>query len=107
MWLPGVVALVLAGALDRSGPEGDGGVSAGAVLAYCQEFFPDSYTGLIGTEDPRSFVLYRVPTPGLDEALRACFPGGRFDIRDAHLTGRQLEAAAGRIVEDVETWRLV
>ena len=83
----------------------DGGVEAGATVTYSQKSFPDSYTGLVATEDARSYVVYRVPGSGLDEALRARFPGVRFDVRNAALTERQLSDAARRISEDIDTWR--
>jgi hypothetical protein len=82
--------------------DGDG---ADAVLAFCRESFPDRYTGLIATDDPRSFVVYRVPAPEFDQALRSRFPGGRFDLRDAAHTEPELAAAADRIARDIETWR--
>ncbi len=103
--LPTVLAVVFARSFDGSGRKGDSGADAGAVITYCQRSFPDSYTGLVATEDSRSFVVYRVPAPGLDEALRARFPGLRFDIRDTAVNEHLLSAAAGRIAEDIETWR--
>lgn len=82
-----------------------GGDRADAVLRFCRESLPDSYTGLIATDEDRSLVVYRVPTTGFDEALRDGFPDVRFDIRDAARTEHEVSAAASRIARDIETWR--
>jgi hypothetical protein len=51
--------------------------AASAVLTYCQESFPDSYTGLVATDDPGSFVVYRVHSaPTYDPHSAADRDGG-------------------------------
>jgi hypothetical protein len=90
-----------------SAPTGRPGQVEAAVLVdrvseYLRQTYPGQYAGV--TLDGSKLVVYRVPSPTLDQALRAEFPTAPLELRDAAHSARRLEALAQRVTDDIDYW---
>jgi hypothetical protein len=73
------------------------------VEGLCQDRFPDRYAGL--ELRPGVIVVYRKPSPQLDDAVRALVPGFEVSFRDAPYSQRELQPLRDRITADIDYWK--
>lgn len=79
-------------------------VDPSVVDQYARKHFPDQYAG-VAVESPVRIVVYRVPSPRFDEALRREFSDVVLVLRDARYSQRELQSLTERIVGETEYWR--
>jgi hypothetical protein len=79
--------------------------AAGTVEPFLRASFGDSFAGLVLDHPGRTLIVYRLPDPDLDAAVRERVTTVRVVLRDAKQSLRQLEELAARVIDDTDYWR--
>lgn len=79
-------------------------IQAQHVEQYAEATFPQAITGVSVAGDQRTVIAYRLPTPGMDEQIRAHFPRVPLRFVDARESRRDLVALEARIWADRNYW---
>lgn len=74
------------------------------IGTYAEAAFPNTYTGVALAADQRTILVYRIPDPALDSAVRARFPATPLRFVDARYSHQRLQALARRITADIPFW---
>lgn len=69
------------------------------------ERFADSFAGIVNEHQAHRLVIYRLPDPGLDAAVREANPGATVVLRPAKYSLREMKRIRDRVMNDAAYWQ--